>query len=150
MLDPYRIHIPFPSKSEVMVSRTGNFLFSRCRRRGPNPLVKIQLHSHIYLPGRLENTSSRVTISPIKTGEGENKFGKTMSVLHPMEHLPTSAAWCCGLTGEGESWSLKGQSRIWEADDVVKMSRVWIRALVLVVVTPEIAIILTAAPCIHH
>ena len=88
MLDHYRIHIPAPRRSDIMVSRTGNFLFSRCHRRCPNPLVKIQLHSHIYLPGRLENTSSRVTICPIKTGEGENKFGKTMSSAPPHRTSP--------------------------------------------------------------
>lgn len=52
--------------------------------------------------------------------------------------------------GRGVLWFQKEQNRIWEAGGGDKRSRVWIRALILVVIIPEIATILAAVPCIGH
>ena len=117
MLDHYYIHIPAPRKSEVTVSRTGSFLSPGVTEGAPTESWW-RFSYTATSTYRWKTPPAGWQFDQLKPkGKERTNLERQLAVPYPMEHLPTSATWCCRLTGEGVSWFQKRQSRIREAED---------------------------------
>jgi hypothetical protein len=104
-LDHYRIHIP-AHRELIMIIRTSDYqqgLWKVAQAFGEN-----NLHSYIYLLRSQKAPAAGWPFAQLKLLLCRKEFGKTMSSLALMKHLPPCAIQCSWLMREGEFWSQKG------------------------------------------